>query len=328
MGKGWSILFGVVMLACFAMFAVAPFVRGWWLPEGVSTHSDAVDFLFYVILYITGFFFILTEALLVIFMYRYAGQPGTTPRTATTSQFTGLYEMLQRWFPSAHRVEVAWTIVPAFILVFIAFAQVPTWLSIKDRSRRPAMGGDKVPLQAQVSARQFEWRVRYPSSQRLLNWMTFSDEKQAEDFKAFGSYDGAAPRYPHLDDVHVVNEVHTWKGQTILIQLNTLDVIHSFNVPAMRVKQDALPGRNIPIWFTPTKANTVYNDESGRWEDGVNPKTKKRDTSFRWEIACAELCGWGHHRMIGRIYVHETKEDFFRWLEHTEKQNQAVAAAK
>src|SRR5271156_5773614 len=69
--KWWSVLFGVVMIGCGAIFVVAP-AAGWWMPEGVSFHAWDVDFLFYLILAITGFFFILTEALLVYFMYRYA----------------------------------------------------------------------------------------------------------------------------------------------------------------------------------------------------------------------------------------------------------------
>lgn len=320
MGKWWSALFAVVMLACLGMFMVAPFVPTWWLPEGVSTHSGQVDALFYIILYVTGFFFVLTEALLVYFMFKYAGQPGTTPRPEQPVAESGFFAMLHRWFPDAHRVEVAWTIVPALILLFIAFAQVPTWLEIKDRSRKPGIGGEKTPIQCQVSARQFEWRVRYPSSQRLRKWQTFTtDEKTIEDFKSFGSFDGAEPRHKHLDDVRLVNEVHTWKGQTVLVQLNTIDVLHSFNIPHMRVKQDALPGRTIPVWFTPTKANTRFNEETKRWEDGYNFTTKQPDKRYRWEIACAELCGWGHHRMIGRVYVHETKDDFYRWLEYAEQ---------
>ena len=69
--KVWSILFGVVMAGCFVGFAISP-LMGWWMPEGVSSHADDVDNLFYIILWITTFFFILTEALLVYFMWRYA----------------------------------------------------------------------------------------------------------------------------------------------------------------------------------------------------------------------------------------------------------------
>jgi heme/copper-type cytochrome/quinol oxidase subunit 2 len=43
---------------------------------------------------------------------------------------------------------------------------------------------------------------------------------------------------------------------------------------------------------------------------------------FIYDIACAELCGWGHYRMIGRIYVHKDEADFIKWLEFAEKNNQ------
>ena len=86
MGKGWSVLFGVVMLACLGLFVAAPFV-GWWLPMPVSQHAPRVDRLFYIILFITGFFFVLTEALLVIFMWLYAGNGASKP--AQTSHADG-----------------------------------------------------------------------------------------------------------------------------------------------------------------------------------------------------------------------------------------------
>ncbi len=329
MGKWWSLLFAGVMLFCLGTFIIAP-SHGWWLPEGVSTHAADVDFLFYIILYITGFFFILTETILVVFMFQYAGRPdkhghifGAHPfqeKVYWTTYFKRWFRPVSRLLHNQHRVEIAWTIVPAVILLYLAFAQVPTWLRIKDRSRTPTFGGEKVPIQVEVSARQFEWRVRYPSSARLESWLKNADEK---DFKDFGAFQHGRAKFPHQDDVHVPggNEVHLWKGQTILVHLGTLDVIHSFNIPFMRVKQDALPGKTIPVWFTPIKANTKKNPKTGRWEDAFNPETQQHgDKHYRWEIACAELCGWGHHRMIGRVYVHETKQDFFAWLKKTEEE--------
>jgi cytochrome c oxidase subunit 2 len=328
--KWWSVLFGVTMAACLGMFIAAPFA-GWWLPPGVSTHAWHVDKLFYIILFITGFFFILTEAILVYFMWVYAGRPGQAghvfgphpyeEKVFWTGPFKHLFRPVSAILHNQHRVELAWTFVPAVILLYIAFAQVGTWLEVKDRSREPSMRSKVVPIQAEVSARQFEWRVRYPSSYRLKKWL----DKEAgadTDFKSFGQFHVGrpAPKAPMLDDVHLVNEVHIWKEQTMLVHLDTLDVIHSFNVPHMRVKQDALPGKTIPVWFTPTEWNTAYNPKTSQWEDAVNPNTGAfGDVNYRWEIACAELCGWGHHRMIGRVYVHKDREDFFKWLRQVEK---------
>jgi cytochrome c oxidase subunit 2 len=321
------------MAACAALFIVAPFVAGghWWLPKGVSTHAGEIDTLFYIILYITGFFFILTEALLVYFMYLYAGQPGKpghvfghhadAEKVYWTSYFKHLFRPVSAVIHNQHRLELAWTIVPAVILLFIAFVQVKAWADVKYQSRMPQFDGKQQPLQLEISARQFEWRMRYPDPARLKMWQENKGDKDTEkNFKAFA-------RNPYYKDIHVVNQLHLWKGQPVLIQLTTLDVIHSFNNPHMRIKQDALPGKWIPVWFTPTHANThkvTHKDGTYRWEDGYNPETgQDKDKSQIWEIACAELCGWGHYRMVGRIYVHEDERDFLEWLRDAEARQNA-----
>jgi cytochrome c oxidase subunit 2 len=310
--KWWSILFAVVMLACGLSFFVAPFV-GWWLPEGVSTHARAVDNLFYIILYITGFFFFLTEGLLVYFMYAYAGRPAANTSDASLPApmraAAGFVKLIPQYFHHEHRVEMAWTIIPAFILILLAVIQIDTWADVKYQSRAPQYEGGKVPLQFSVSARQFEWRMRYPSSQRVKDWVAGKAKKDYETFT----------RHPQFDDVHVVNEVHVVKDHPVVVHLSTRDVIHSFNLPHFRVKQDALPGREIPVWFTPIKANTIEKD--GAWLHGVAPGSTAPDPDLAWDLPCAELCGWGHYRMIGKVYVHPTQDDFLRWLDSIEKQH-------
>src|SRR5262249_46507818 len=148
---------------CGGTFVVAPFF-GWWLPEGVSTHSDSVDYLFYFILAITGFFFVLTEIILCVFMYKYASggdKSADAPREPGVA--SQLVKPIANLLNDAHKVEMAWTIVPALILLYIAFIQVKTWADVKYQSRMPTLKENTTPLQLAVSARQFEWRVRYPS---------------------------------------------------------------------------------------------------------------------------------------------------------------------
>ena len=77
--KLWSVFFGVVLTAIFALCAVAPWV-GWWLPQNVSSYGGDVDALFYIILAITGVAFVFTEVLLVWFMYQYAYNPNRRAR--------------------------------------------------------------------------------------------------------------------------------------------------------------------------------------------------------------------------------------------------------
>lgn len=326
MGKGWSILFAVVMFACGAIWVASPLL-GCWLQPPQSTHAPDIDRLYYIILAITGFFFILTEALLVVFMWKYAAKRGDHPHTFGhhadekkvfwTTFFKRIFRPVSAVLHNQHRVELAWTLVPAAILLYIAFAQVGTWADAKYKSRMPAPGAPeeaKFPVQADISARQFEWRIRYPRYDTWQGWK--GDDKAPKSWV----------KTPHSDDVHVVNELHAIKGRPVLVHVHTLDVIHSFNLPHMRVKQDTLPGKIIPVWFTPTESNTVKTQKNGRphWQDGGghDDKGQPKDVHKVWEIACAELCGWGHYRMIGKVFVHETAEDFGAWLKEAEKAQQ------
>ncbi len=315
MGKWWSFLFGAVMFLCGGLFVVAPFV-GWWLPEGVSTHAHSIDSLFYYILGITGFFFVLTEAILCIFMFKYSGDRRkvgeiTAADAPAPSFLARTMRPVANLLNDQHKVEMAWTVVPAVILLYIAFAQVETWANVKYQSRMPTMGESNTPLAVAISARQFEWRVRYPSSARFEKWLKDrSDAAVAKDYASFAKFE-------QRDDIHLVNELHVYKQNPTVVHLSTMDVIHSFNLPHLRVKQDALPGKIIPLWFTPTKANTIFDEKTGMYIDGVNPKGKL-DNHYIWDLACAELCGWGHYRMVGRLYVHETEQDFSDWLKRAE----------
>ena len=86
-----------------------------------------------------------------------------------------------------------------------------------------------------------------------------------------------------------IDEFHVPRGQPVKLVMTSQDVIHSFFVPAFRLKQDVLPGRYTALWFTATKAG-------------------------RYHLFCAEYCGTDHARMGGDIVVMEPP-DYQRWLE-------------
>ncbi len=90
------------------------------------------------------------------------------------------------------------------------------------------------------------------------------------------------------DDVTTTNRIFLPVDRPAWITLKSKDVLHSFFVPQFRVKQDAVPGMTIDIWFVPTKTGT-------------------------YELACTELCGLGHYRMRGMVEV-VSGEEFDRWL--------------
>jgi cytochrome c oxidase subunit II len=249
-------------------------------------------------------------------MWRFAEQPEGGAKNPGISWFA----RFKPWIPDEHKLEMAWTVVPALILLYIAFAQVGTWAENKYPRFNPLTGADgqkqpdKQVIVAEVSARQFEWRIRYPS---FAQWQTWKKDPKAADVWSKNRY---------ADDLWVVNEFHCVKGHPALAYVKTLDVIHSFNLPQMRVKQDALPGKTMQAWFTPLKHNTVKAaDRYGktRWEDGLgwDPDTGRAvEPKMVWEIACAELCGWGHGRMVGKVFVHENVADFEDWLRHADRE--------
>jgi cytochrome c oxidase subunit 2 len=272
--KGWSVFFGVVLLGTFLIWLVAP-AMGWWLPVNVASFGGEVDYLFYVILGFTGFFFVLTEALLVYALWKFSYRAGEKAE----------------YVEGNHRLEILWTIVPAGILVFIAVAQISAWERIKYATRMP-----KPDQTVQVTGRQWEWRLRYPAD---VKREPGNDRKWAE--------------LPEYDDLHTVNELHTWKGANIKIFLKTVDVLHSFGIPNLRVMQDLLPGKTIPMWFNAMEANARF----------TGGKTILLDPKKEWEIACKELCGNGHYRMRGRLYVYETREEYDQWLAHAQQEQKS-----
>ena len=104
---------------------------------------------------------------------------------------------------------------------------------------------------AQVWASQFDWRFQYPGADGVLG--TMDDFESAHDF--------VVPA-----------------GEPVKFILRSRDVIHSFSVPQFRLKQDAMPGMAIPVWFQ------VDEDRPGDYE-----------------LICMELCGWGHYKMAGKV---------------------------
>src|SRR5262245_52639877 len=192
-------------MATFLIWFAAPFF-GWWMPESINPNGfgGGVDNLFYVILGLTTFFFVLTEVVLVYGMWKFAAGPGKSVYTHGN-----------------HRLEVLWTAIPAAILLFIAFAQIGVWERIKYQSRMPSPD-----LTVSVTARQWEWRMRYP-----LDTAPFRFDDDSAQTKADAHRKGRAwAENPYIDDVHGVNELHAYKGAYVKIWLRTLDVLHSLTM--------------------------------------------------------------------------------------------------
>jgi len=109
----------------------------------------------------------------------------------------------------------------------------------------------------------------------------------AKQFNWNFTYPDAAGRLDGPNNVTLENELHVPVGSVVHLTLSSEDVIHSFWAPNLRLKQDVVPGRKIVAWFEATKPG-------------------------RYEIACSELCGFGHYSMRGEVIVH-TADDYAKW---------------
>jgi len=210
----------------------------WWLPENVSTYGAEIDWLFHLIYWITGITAILVFVTMAVFLVMYRDRPGRKARYTHGST----------------PLEIAWTIVPALILIVLTFLSVPAWSRIK-------MQLPPSNLVVRVTAKQFNWEVTYP---------------------------GPDGQFGTDDDLTLENELHVPINTVVVVTLQSRDVIHSFFLPNLRLKQDAVPGREIRAWFEATEPG-------------------------RYELPCAELCGFGHSGMLGYLTVY-SPEDYSKWV--------------
>jgi cytochrome c oxidase subunit 2 len=239
--KFWCFFFIFWPIVAVIYCLISP-AYGWWFPgPSVTALGERIDNLFYLILYVVTAVFIGTQVALGFVLWR-----------ASHSQEE------RSWFThGSHNLEVIWSVVPSIILLFLALYQMDVWAHFRVKSFFPE-GVLDAPI-AEVTARQFEWRIRYPAPGKKLQLK------------------------PQPDDLYTVNDLHVPIGRPVMINLRSEDVQHSFFLPHLRVKQDAVPGQIIPIWFEPTQRG-------------------------HFDLTCAELCGWGHYKMRAQLTVEREVE--------------------
>ena len=167
--------------------------------------------------------------------------------------------------------------VVAAEVVLLVFFSIPTW-----SARVDAFPSEQQATVVRVVAEQFIWNIQYPGADGVFG-RTRVDLVGPDNPLGLDISDSAA-----RDDVWTQNQLNLPVGRPVIVHLSSKDVIHSFGLPQMRVKQDAIPGIEQRLWFTPTKTG-------------------------EWEIACSQLCGLGHYRMRG-FYTIQTQADFNAWL--------------
>ncbi len=238
-----------------------------WAPPLASHHGAGIDAMIRFLLVTTGLMFLAGHVMLGLLVWRGARRSRITLRLAPAKA--------ERW--------VAVTL--GLLMTFVAEGGV---LAIGLPVFEEYFGD--IPhdaVQLEVTAQQFAWNVRYPGADGIFGR---TDVALIDTNNPIGldRNDPAA-----ADDTLTINQITVPVNQPVKVILRSRDVIHSFFLPNFRVKQDAVPGMTIEIWFTPTREG-------------------------RFEIPCTELCGLGHYRMKGFLNV-VSRSEFQAFLQANER---------
>ncbi len=190
--------------------------------------------------------------------------------------------------PAQYSHKATWTsLIPdgavLFFEIWLIFAVgIPVYSHIK-KDLPPKEKATEV----RIIAEQFAWTIHYPGADGQFGKVSPS-LVNSDNPLGLDESDAAS-----TDDIVSVNNLYIPLGKPVLVQLSSKDVIHSFFIPEFRIKQDVVPGMKIPIWFEPNMLG-------------------------QFEIGCAQLCGTGHYRMRGDVYV-QTPKEFEDWLASQKK---------
>jgi cytochrome c oxidase subunit 2 len=254
------------------------------LPQLASAHGGQIDgmlgwiHVFMLVLFVGwGGFLVFT-----LFRFRQSRNP--------VASYTGV---------KSHRstyLEIGVAVIEGVLLFGFA---IPLWAARVDR-----MPAANEALLVQVTGEQFAWNIHYAGPDGKFGRTDIKLIDSQSNSLGLDRDDPAAK-----DDVTNLNQLYLPVNRPVIVRLRSKDVIHSFGVPEFRVKQDAIPGLTIPLWFIPTVTTEEMRARMGKPE-------------FQYEIACAQLCGLGHYRMRGFVTV-QTAEEFQKWLDERVKEQSA-----
>lgn len=246
--------------------------KTWWLPAGASAAAGWIDHQFALTFVIMGIVFLAAQLSLGYIAWRYRETPSSPPVTYSHGNT---------------KLEIIWTALTTVLFVGLNLMGSSVWAS---QRFEPAEAG---ATQVEVTGMQFAWYFRYPGADGAYGkTKTSLMDPSAGGEAAVGldTSDASAK-----DDV-VTGTMYLPVNREVDLSMRAVDVIHSFFVPNLRFKQDAVPGLNIHMHFKPTEIG-------------------------EYEIACAELCGLGHYKMHGMVHV-VSQEDFDKWLAAREAEKQ------
>jgi cytochrome c oxidase subunit 2 len=249
-------------------------------PVQASTHAAEVDQMTVMVHWLMLVLFVGWGAFFLYVLVRF--RRGANPK----ANYLGAKGKLSKG------LEVAVAVVEVVLLVFYA---IPAWAR-----RVQNLPSESEAVVVRVVGQQFAWEVHYPGPDGKFGR---TDIKLVSADNPLG-LDRSDP--DAKDDFNSENQLHVQVNRPVLVHLSSKDVIHSFGLYEMRVKQDAVPGLQIPVWFIPTVSTAEMRARTGK-------------ADFDYEIACSQLCGLGHFRMRGFLVV-DSADDYQKFIADQEKE--------
>jgi cytochrome c oxidase subunit II len=253
-----------------------------WLgmPPAASAHAGEIDQMIVLVHWLMLVLFVGWGAFFLYVLVKF--RRGANPRAS----YLGAKGKLSKG------LEVAVAVIEVVLLVFYA---IPAW------ARRVSnLPTESEAVVVRVVGQQFAWEVHYPGPDGKFGR---TDVKLVSADNPLG-LDRSDP--DAKDDFNSENQLHVQVNRPVLVHLSSKDVIHSFGLYEMRVKQDAVPGLQIPVWFIPTVTTAEM-------------RQKLANPMFDYEISCSQLCGLGHFRMRGFVVV-DSAADYQKWQADQQKE--------
>jgi cytochrome c oxidase subunit 2 len=245
------------------------------LPEAASAHAGDIDQIIVLVHWLMAVLFVGWGSFFIYVLVRF--RAGRNPK----ADYKGVKSKLSTY------LEVAVAVFEAALLIGFS---IPIWAERMDQ--RPP---DDEATQVRVVAQQFAWNIWYPGEDGIFGNQDINLVDEETNPIGLVRSDAGA------DDIVTLNQMHLPVDRPAVIRISSKDVIHSFSLPHMRIKQDAIPGLTIPVWFVPTITTAEM-------------RTRKGDEEFNYEIACAQLCGNSHYSMRGFLTV-DTAVEYQEWLD-------------
>jgi len=260
---------------------------GWSMPVAASSYAGSIDFGIWLIHAAMFGIFVLWGAFFVYLLVKYRARPGVpaqredheeTPAHISVPDSLSKFPFAQLLYRNKGELKslIPDMVIMTFEIALIVFYAIPVWNKIKMN-----VPDTKDQVRVEIIAEQFGWSIHYAGPDGKLG----PRKTELVHFSNPIGLDHTAAE--SADDVVMGNEMRLPVDKTVVIDLLSKDVIHSFFVPEFRIKQDAMPGLKIPMWVTPTKTG-------------------------KFEITCAQLCGFAHSLMRGDVYV-QTQEEYDAW---------------